>query len=272
MKSYPFHILLLATLFAVAMSSQGEPLPVALLSVATDAAWLEISRPESRRPPVALAPLEAEPWSMEQIREMGDAAQAEMIRENGAVRARNRQIEEENALRIQRAVSADLTDTRSRQRVARANLLQTPLGQAALSAADTFASVCSSNANLAVLAPQGESFYLPDVDGAALVSLLFQEPKKTPPPANVPGTGFDAIRLTLPVMLKVEEPDGRVRLKKSFERELVVPNTDSLLGKGYERALTRLANDAVVEVVRLLAENDITAPAESTEPPKAGEK
>lgn len=259
-------------LFATAISSNGEPLPVALLSVATDATWLEISRPVSRRPPVAVIPLEAEPWPMEQIRTMGDAAQAEMIRENGAVRARNRQIEAENALRIQRAVSADLTDTRSRQRVARASLSRTPLGQAVLSAADTFASVCSSNADLVVLAPQGESFYLPDVDGAALVSLLFQKPEKTPPPADLPGTGCDVIRLTLPVMLKVEEPGGQVLLQKSFERELMVPNSDSLLENGYERVLTRLANDAVVEVIRLLAEIDPTVPASSPKSPKAGEQ
>ena len=190
---------------------------------------------------------------MEEIRAMGDAAQAEMLRENRAVRDRNRIIMEENDVRLQRAAAADLADTHSRQRVARQTLSQTSLGRAVLAAAEAFGPACSSNGNVVATAPIGDDIYLSDETGAVFVSLLFQKPQMTPLPPPVPGTSSLPVHITLPVIVKAESEDGGALLMKTIEQTQKVTNPDCLFGEAYDKILLRMALDALDKVAKLIA-------------------
>lgn len=227
---------------------------VALLSVSTDMVWLEVARPESRRPPIVITPLEQEPYSSDDISKMSDAAQAEMIRQNGVVRERNRRLEEANAELVQRSLAADAADTRARQRAARSRLMQTPLGRAVAAVPQLFGPICSSNGTFVVLTPGQDDIYLSVTDDDLLVSILFQEPKKNPKLSPVPNTSNDPVRILMPVILKAESLDGRVFFTDTFEQKLVVCNQDRILGKDYDRILEQMVRDAMREVAKRLSE------------------
>ena len=246
-----------ALLFASGAFAEGTPRQVALLSVSTDSVWLEVGRAESRRPPIVLLALEKEPYSAEDVRKVSDTAQAEMIRQNGIVRERNRQIEAVNEDRIEKAVLADGVDTRARQEAARGKLAQTPLGRAVATVPQLFGPACSSNGTLLVLAPIRDDVYLSVTDDDLLVSLLFQEPKKNPRPSPAPNTSNEPVRLAMPVVVKAESQSGRLFFTQTFEQALVVQNQDRLLGKDYDQVLEQMVRDAMREVARRLAETEI---------------
>ena len=246
-----------ALLFAFGAFAEGPSRRVALLSVATDTVRLEVGRPESRRPPIALLALEKEPYSMEDIQKVSDTAQAAMIRENGKVRDANRRIEAINNDRIEKAVLADSVDTHERQELARGKLAQTPLGRAVAAAPQLFGPACSNNGALVVLAPRRDDVYLSATDDDLLVSLLFQEPKMTPRPSPAPNTSNEPVLLAMPVMLKAESQAGRLFFTQSFDQTLVVRDQDRLLGKGYAPILEQMVRDAMREVARRLAETEI---------------
>lgn len=255
---YPVSTFICTTfLFAFGAIAEEVPRQVALLSVSTDTVWLEVGRPESRRPPIALLTPEKEPYSMEDIQKVSETAQAAMIRENGKVRNANRQIEAVNENRIEKAVLADSVDTHERQEIARGKLAQTPLGRAVATVPQLFGPACSSNGALVVLAPRRDDVYLSVADDVLLVSLLFQEPKKTPGPSPVPNTSNEPVRLAMSVMLKAESQKGQLFFTQSFEQSLVVRDQDRLLGKDYDKILEQMIRDAMREVARRLAETEI---------------
>ena len=110
---------------------------------------------------------------------------------------------------------------------------------------------------MVVLAPRRDDVYLSVADDVLLVSLLFQEPKKTPGPSPVPNTSNEPVRLAMSVMLKAESQKGQLFFTQSFEQSLVVRDQDRLLGKDYDKILEQMIRDAMREVARRLAETEI---------------
>lgn len=228
-------LLALSALFALAASAAD----IALLSVATDEAALELARSEAMRPIPEPQPL---PYGEDFIVSLKDSAQEHAL-------AANERIAAENGYRAALAVQRDRDVRERRETEARRVLGQSGIGQAVLEAPAFFAEAAATNRGCSVLHADADGFVAAGPD-ARLVRLLFGVPRFNPQPAPLPNISNEPVRVTLPVTFKVESPAGETILLEPFEQSATAANSDALLGPARGQFLARLVRAAVEETVR----------------------
>lgn len=233
----PVPLLAAAALFAVAASAAD----IALLSVATDECTLELARSGRMRPvPV----VQALPYGEEFILSLEGPAQKHALLENERVAA-------ENGRRAALAVQQDRDTQERRETEARHVLGQSDLGKAVLGAPAFFADAVATNRGFSVSHADTDGF-ITAADDARLVRLLFGVPRFNPLPAPLPNTSNEPIRVTLPVTVKVESPDGDSLLLETVEQTLTAPDSDALIGPARAAFFERLVRSGVESAIRLI--------------------
>lgn len=215
---------------------------IALLSVATDEAALELARSETMRPVSEAQPL---PYGEDFILSLEGPAQKHALEENERVTA-------ENGYRAALAVQRGRDARERRETEARHVWEQSDIGQAVLKVPAFFAEAAAANRGCSVLHADADGFVAAGPD-ARLVRLLFGVPRFNPQPEPLPNTSDEPIRVTLPVTFKAESPAGDTILLETFEQSATAANSDALLGPARGRFLARLVRAAVEETVRRAA-------------------
>ena len=226
----------------IAHAADGETRPISLLSVATPEAYLELARPASQGPAVAL---EAEPYTEEFILKLSGEAQVAAIKANERVRAANAR-----ALAV--ANLADAEDHASRQAAAGVTLGNSALGRCELKVSDLFGEALPEDGPF-VLVGTDANGHVPSSDNGVYVRLLFSEPVITPPISQTPGISNEPVTVKLPVMVKAESSEGATLMLNTFEQKVRLPNPDHVMGKNLEKVLDKLVREAVDEVFNVLS-------------------
>lgn len=253
----PVFALLAAAALAAGPARADAPVPVALLSVATEAGTLDVARPDTQRPAVALKPL---PYAQEFVLGLKGPAQKHALEENERVAAEN-----ERAVEI--ALAEDRETRNRREKDARHALGQSELGKAVLRAPSMFAGAVTNGLGLAVLHADAEGFVAAAPEDARFVRLLFGEPAFRPKPEVVPGISNEPIRVALPVTLKIESTAGETLSLETFEQTATAPNSDSLIGPARAKFFESLVKSAVESAVARIANPAVqSAPKESRKP------
>lgn len=222
-------------------ASAAEPAPVALLSVATGSATLDLARPETMRPVFYAKPL---PYTEEMIGKLGDIAARHALLANERVAAEN---ERNAAITLQ----ADRDEWNRREDVARNELTKSNLGKAVLRVPEAFSFAMTNGLPFVILHADADGF-MPVPPNVLFVRLLFEEPRFNPPPPFLPNTSDVPIKATLPVMLKVEDAAGNAVAVEKFEQTLVARNPDKLVGPAQRTFIEALVSKAVETAVSKL--------------------
>ena len=233
MKTVSF--LVAAVLFAEAASAAG----IALLSVATGECTLELARSGKMRPVPVVQPL---PYGEEFLLSLEGPAQKHALKENERVAAGN-------GRRAALAVQQDRDTRERRETEARHVLGQSDLGKAVLESPAIFADALATNRAFSVLRADADGF-VAAADDARLVRLLFGVPRFNPLPAPLPNTSNEPNRVTLPVTVKVESPEGETILLETFEQTLTAPDSDALLGPARAAFFKRLVCAGVESAIQ----------------------
>lgn len=227
---------------AVAFAAPAaEPIPVALLSVATGSATLDLARPETMRPTFVAKPL---PYSEEMILKLGDSAVRHALVANERVAAEN----ERNAAI---AIQADRDTWRRREDFARHELTKNDFGKAVLGVPEAFSSAMTNGLPFVILQADADGF-VPVSPNVLFVRFLFEEPRFNPPPPALPNTSGMPIRAAMPVTLKVEAADGKTVSLGKFEQTAVARNPDILIGPSKRTFMEALVAKAVEAAVAKL--------------------
>ena len=229
---------LVASCAAVFSAFAVESVPVALLSVATSSATMDLARPETMRPVFAAKPL---PFTEEMILKLGDAAAAQALAANERVAAEN----ERNAAI---AYQTDRDQWNRRENLAYHEFLNSNLGKAVLKVPAAFSSAITNGLPFVILYADADGF-MPVPPNVLFVRLLFEEPRFNPPPPFLPNTSDVPIKATLPVMLKVEDAAGNAVAVEKFEQTLIARNPDKLIGPAQQAFVDSLVAKAVETAV-----------------------
>lgn len=220
----------------------AESVPVALLSVATSSATLDLARPETMRPTFVAKPL---PYSEEKILKLGDSAAKHALVANERVAA-------ENGRAAAMALQADRDTLRRRENFARCELRKSALGNAVLKAPIAFSSAITNGLPFVVLHADADGF-MPVSPNILFVRLLFEEPRFNPPPPVLPNTSDMPIKAAMSVTLKVEAADGKTVSLVKFEQAAVARNPDKLVGPAQRTFMETLVSNAVETAIAKLA-------------------
>lgn len=231
-----------AVCLAVALSVRAAgSVPVALLSVATGKATLDLARPESMRPVFYPKPL---PYTDEMILKLGDLSARHAMLANERVAAEN----ERNAAIV---LQADRDEWSRRENLARHELRNSNLGKAVLKVPELFSTAITNGLPFVMLSADSDRF-VPAIANALFVRLLFEEPRFNPPPPVLPNTSDRPINVTLPVMLKVEDAAGNAIAFEKYEQTAVASNPDHLIGPAQRTFMEALVSNAVETAVSKL--------------------
>lgn len=240
-----------------AVPAFADSAPVALLSVATGVATLDVARPESQRPVVVQKPL---PYAESFIRGLRGPAQKHALEENERVAAEN-----ERAAEIAVVASRETRDRR--EAVARRALGGSDLGRAVLRVPEFFSAAATNGLGLVLLRVDGDGFVVGAPEDARLVRMFFDEPRFNPPPPPLPAISNDPIRASMSVTLKVESPSGETVLLETFEQTATARNPDALVGSARKTFLETLVKAAVSSAAARIANPAVqSAPKESRKP------
>ncbi len=231
---------LCALLGAVGLAFATPPVPVALLSVATEAATLTVATPESRRPVFTPKPL---PFSDDILAKLTDYALVDAVKANAKAAEKN---EKDAAIFAQR--DRDLRE--KRENAARHEFSLSDLGKAVAKSPGFFSEAVAGTKGLSLLSSDVDG-YVKAPESARLVRILFGEPRKNPV-VETPGTSNVPVILTMKVLIKIETSDGKKLKSESFEQTEKFANPDKLLGPAYSMALEQLVKDATAAVVARL--------------------
>ncbi len=248
----PFISFLCTLLYVTGITFGASSTPVALLSVATEAATLDVATPESRRPVFTPAP---EPYLAADLEKLSDIPLARAM-------AANERVKKANA-KSQAVFDQETKDRQEkRENAALHELSLTDLGKAVIKAPGFFRDAVSSVEELSVL-PVGEDGYFNAPEDACLVRLYFNEPRKSANAAEVPGTSNVPVTLTMTVTVKIESTQGETVQTKTFDQTESYSNSDKLLGPAYAEAVERLVRAAVIETVSYVSSNRKQSRAQS---------
>lgn len=219
----------------------AEPVPVALSSVATSSATLDLARPETLRPTFIAKPL---PYTEEMILKLGDSASRHAMVANERVAAEN----ERNAAI---AAQADRDEWNRRENFARHEFQKSYLGKAVLKVPEFFPLAITNGLPFATLRADSDGF-VPVFPNALFIRFLFEEPRFNPEPPVLPNTSDRPIKVTLPVMLKVEDAAGETIAFEKYEQMAVAYNPDKLIGPAQGAFMEALVAKAVETAVSKL--------------------
>lgn len=229
--------LAILSLLALEVVYAAPSRPCTLLSVATGDATLEFASPASQMP--VLSPL---PYTQDFILKLTGDAQLHALRANEQAQGANAEL-----------LLADQTDRKERRLKAEEKLSATPLGRAVKKMSVIFAESFPKNGSFVNVLPNTEG-YVASADGAVFVRLLFSEPKITPPVAPVPNVSNEPVKVSLPIMLKVESVTGETLFLKNFEQTKKIPNPDGVIGKNYDGVIESLVKESMTEVMKILTQ------------------
>ena len=215
----------------------AAPVQTALLSVGTEDTTLDLARPESQRPAAPILPL---PYSEDTIVLLKGLAQDRVL-------AANERIAIENARAVEIAIQTDRDERERRHVRAVHDLSQSDLGKAVLKAPEWFEVALTNGLDFIFLSPDAYG-YVAVADDARLVRLLFGELRFNPIPSPIPNTSNERIKVTLPVIVKVENPAGERLHLESFEETKQFSN-DALIGPARAQSLEALVHASVVTAV-----------------------
>ena len=228
----------LAAAFVSCSAFAAKPIPVALLSVATEEATLELATLESRRPVATPVPA---PYPESVLKKLsGDS-----LRVATAVNAR---VARANAKAAAVLAQEDREKRETRENEALHAFSLSELGKA-VSKAPGFFRYEAGRTEEMVLLRVGEDGYFEAPESARLVRLHFGVPRKSASAAEVPGTSNAPVSLSMTVTMKVESASGETLQTETFDQSASFANSDELLGAAYAVAVENLVKAATENAV-----------------------
>ena len=238
----PFLPFLCALLCQAGSSFGAPPVPVALLSVSTAEATLDVAAPETRRPVATPVP---DPYPEDVLQHLSGSALPD-------ARAANERVAEANRKAAAIVAQADRDRRESRENAALHAFSLSELGKAVAKAPGFFREEAGKSRTISLLRA-GEDGYFEAPETVRLVRLHFGSPRKSASAVEVPGTSNAPVSLSMTVTMKVESADGETLRSETFDRVRSYANSDSLLGPAYAEAVENLVRSAVEEAVARLS-------------------
>ncbi len=221
-----------------------NPVPLALLSVATEEATLELATPESLRPIATPTPV---PYPDSVLEKLSDDALL-------TATAANAQVAQANTTAASMLAQADRDKREKRENAALHAFSQSELGRAVAKAPGVFREEVARTQTVSLLRV-GEDGYVAAPESARLVRLHFGIPRKSASASAVPGTSNAPVSLALTMTMKIESSDGRTLATETFDQSASFTNSDELLGASYVVAVEKLVKAATKAAAEKAAEN-----------------